>query len=191
MPTTTILYREGNTTSPRMDNVRQQDITIYQNQGVSWVQTGTGGISTWSVDNGNLKMWSLPLGSAIPNQLQVVLDPNLANHYLWEPTQNMTLANYKLLLNQVAPWARIRMEETSKESTVLKPSAELSPAFASLSPKVARFLLMAVDAQIDQHKTLLETANEDDASDLGNDLTLYQMIQEQLQLSLAQISSPS
>ena len=40
------LYRSGNANSPRMDNVRSQDVATYEDNGQAWVMvTLTGGIS--------------------------------------------------------------------------------------------------------------------------------------------------
>jgi|GEM_PF-6638802 len=188
MPTTVNLYRNGNATSPRMDNVRSTDVTIQDRSGVPWVVGGSGGISTYDTRDDRRYWWQLPSGSAVPAGLNLVLDPDLPGHWLWEPGSDMTLANYKQLLLQVAPWERVTL---MSDETGLLDNAPLSPAFAALSPKVARFLLGAVDAQLAQHLGALDTAGEDDASELTNDVMLYRLIQAQLRKRLASLAGPA
>jgi hypothetical protein len=102
--TTVDLFRSGNTTSPKMDNVRtpatnptNADIKTTTIGGVEYVTTGNGGISTFdSVAKVSPTVWKLPKGTTYPNTLTLVSDGN--NHWSWRPTSQMTLADFKAIL---------------------------------------------------------------------------------------------
>ena len=189
MPTFTDLYRNGNSTSPRMDNVRplkdgKGDIAIENREGVQWVEGGSGGISTFNRPRREKNWWELPEGSDIPDQLMVTADTSLPGHFLWEPDEDMTLADYKARLREIRPWNKINLLAT--EGRIVTAETTLSPAFAGLSTKVARLLLAAVEAIHQQHNSMMATASDDDASDLANDAALYALMIEQLRLRLSQ-----
>jgi hypothetical protein len=78
--------------SARMTNVREQDISIYERNGVLWVAANSGGISTFSIVGRGKNWWQLDEGIEIPSELRVVND--YGNHYLWEPSYAMQLENY-------------------------------------------------------------------------------------------------
>lgn len=42
------LYRRGNSTGPRMDNVRPRDVKTFLKNGVVWVEGRSGGVSTFA-----------------------------------------------------------------------------------------------------------------------------------------------
>jgi hypothetical protein len=194
MKTVKDLYRSGNTTSNRMGDVRplvdeggkkKGDIEIVTREGVEWVVAGTGGVSTFTTPRPpSTKWWKLPAESEIPDQLEVTEDTSLPGHYLWEPKEDMTLAQYKELLTSTGPWEKNFLKAT--EGQMESAETTLSPAFAGLSVKVARLLLPAVEAIHQQHNAMIATASEDDASDLANDAALYALIIEQLRLRLSQ-----
>ncbi|MCB8874058.1 Tse2 family ADP-ribosyltransferase toxin [Acidisoma silvae] len=95
--TTVDLYRLGNNASARLDNVRSQDVTHYQNSGMTWVKAGTGGISTFDKPiHGKGRLWHLPAGHDYGTLLLVWNDHG--QHWSWEPTQDMPLDDYKRLL---------------------------------------------------------------------------------------------
>lgn len=100
--TTTNLFRSGNRTSPKMDNVRPQDIPTLTINGVVSVQPGTGGISTFaSAHNLSPTVWKL--NSGYPYNGNLVVAPDHGNHYLWSPRITMSLTDFKALLLLVNP----------------------------------------------------------------------------------------
>lgn len=96
------LYRQGNASSPRMDNVRpNRDIAVYEVGEEAWVNaTLGGGISTFATLKSGKNWWKLSLGTDIPAQLELVNDRN--EHWLWKPRYNMPLEEYKAALRLIA-----------------------------------------------------------------------------------------
>ena len=97
------LYRQGNATSPRMDNVRaNKDVAIFEESGVIWVLASSsdgrspGGISTFANSGIGKNWWRLDAGSEIPNELKLINDHD--NHWLWQPSQVMTIYTYQTAL---------------------------------------------------------------------------------------------
>lgn len=97
--TTVDLYRMGNATSSRMDNVRAKDVETYEENGEIWVVAGSGGISTFATQGSGKNWWKLNQETDIPDELKVVND--YGNHWLWEPSYTMQLDTYKLALRAV------------------------------------------------------------------------------------------
>jgi hypothetical protein len=93
------LYRMGNATFPRLDNVRDQDIEIYEDGNEIWVAANSGGISTFSIRGSGKNWWKLDQGTEIPNELRVVND--YGQHWLWEPSYSMPLNTYQEALQLV------------------------------------------------------------------------------------------
>ncbi|MBD2303422.1 hypothetical protein H6G80_07500 [Nostoc sp. FACHB-87] len=93
------LYRMGNATSSRMDNIRSQDIETYEEDGDILVVAGSGGISTFAVQGIGKNWWKLEKGNDIPNELRLVND--YGNHWLWEPSYTMRMEDYKTALRLV------------------------------------------------------------------------------------------
>ncbi len=100
------LYRQGNATSPRMDNVRSdKDIATFEEEGIIWVMTTLadgilpGGISTFASLGRGKNWWKLDSGIDIPPELQLVNDRE--NHWLWQPNKTMPIDEYKVALKQV------------------------------------------------------------------------------------------
>ena len=99
------LYRSGNATTPKMDNVRAADITQYTGADrTPWVKAGTGGLSTFSAPSNTKNEWSLPAGSFIPDGIVVTNDHD--NHYLFAPTRDMPLSTFVSLLLSISPWTK-------------------------------------------------------------------------------------
>jgi hypothetical protein len=95
--TSTDLYRRGNAGSPRMAHVRiGKDIDVYSQSGVDWVSARSGGVSTFSTPGFGANWWHLPAGSDYPDELAVVNDHG--NHFNWEPSVDMPLADFLTLL---------------------------------------------------------------------------------------------
>jgi len=113
MPQTpVILYRRGNASGPRIDNVRNPnppdplhppDLAIISQGGVLSVIARSGGVSCFDTSPcpGNGTEWYLPKDTGYPAGLYLRGDPNEPGHYTWEPDTDMTLDAYKALLRQV------------------------------------------------------------------------------------------
>jgi hypothetical protein len=95
------LYRRGNATVPRIDNVRPSDIAIISQTGVDWVRSRSGGVSCfdYTPPPGTGRIWYLPAGASYPDELYLRDDGN--GHWNWEPEIDMTLADFKALLAAV------------------------------------------------------------------------------------------
>jgi hypothetical protein len=95
------LYRQGNATSPRIDNVRlNKDIAIYEEGGELLINAALGGgVSTFSRIKLGKNWWKLPQGTDIPDNLSLINDHN--EHWLWQPSYTMTLENYQAALRQI------------------------------------------------------------------------------------------
>ncbi|MEJ6481587.1 hypothetical protein N0Y54_09645 [Nostoc punctiforme UO1] len=61
------LYRMGNATSSRIDNIRLKDIETYEEDGDILVVAGSGGISTFAVQGAGKNWWKLDRGTDIPS----------------------------------------------------------------------------------------------------------------------------
>ena len=99
--TRTDLYRRGNSSNPRMDNVRPVDATSFIHNGVEWVLGCSGGISTFASAGlpGRGKIWRLPAGTSYPDELHLENDHD--DHWSWEPARDMEMARYRALLAAV------------------------------------------------------------------------------------------
>jgi len=86
------LYRRGNANSPRMDNVRTQDVEIYYDNGEVWVVANSGGISTFATQGAGKTWWKLDQSTEIPTELTLVND--YGNHWSWEPSYTMGRDDY-------------------------------------------------------------------------------------------------
>lgn len=103
MPRTpVVLYRLGNASDPKMDNVRPKDIDTFDVNGETWVRAGTGGIST-SQSPGPIKgkWWRLEAGYDYGVLLLVWNDH--ADHWSWEPAKDMRLLDFKDALHSTHP----------------------------------------------------------------------------------------
>lgn len=100
MRTTPIpLYRKGNANSPRMDNVRPQDVETYDENNQVWVVANSGGISTFANQGTGKNWWKLDRGTTIPDELKLVND--YGNHWSWEPGYTMRMDEYKAALRLI------------------------------------------------------------------------------------------
>jgi hypothetical protein len=92
------LFRSGNSSSARLDNVRinvaNPDVDIFADAtGTIWIKANGKGVSTWDAADPNWrKAWCLPAGSSISDHLLVWQDS--PGHWVWEPMTNMPLAHY-------------------------------------------------------------------------------------------------
>jgi hypothetical protein len=94
------LYRMGNAISPRLNNVRPQDVESFEKNGEIWVVENSGGISTFATQGAGKNWWKLDQGTNIPDALSLVND--YGNHWAWEPACTMKLDDYKAALQSVA-----------------------------------------------------------------------------------------
>lgn len=95
--TTVDLFRSGNTTSARMENVRVNDVTQVTEGGVVYVLPNSGGISTFSSSAGvSTTVWKIPKGTVYPDTIKVWNDT--PGHWAWEPASKMTLANFTSIM---------------------------------------------------------------------------------------------
>ena len=98
--TTTDLYRRGNAAGPRMAHVRLgKDIVTFQKSGDDWVAARSGGVSTFSAQGPGTNWWCLPAGFDYPDELCVINDHG--NHYNWEPSVDLPLAEFLAWLASV------------------------------------------------------------------------------------------
>lgn len=98
------LYRQGNATSPRMDNVRPKDVTTYEENGQIWVTASLegekpSGISTFATQKLGKNWWKLDSGTDIPPELRLVNDYN--DHWVWEPSETMPIESYQAALRLI------------------------------------------------------------------------------------------
>jgi hypothetical protein len=93
------LFRGGNASSPRMDNVRPKDIPVDKDDNV---HPGTGGVSTFEQPRaGERNWWKFPAGKSPPADLKPVNDT--PRHWSWEPASTMKLEIYKAKLRSSHP----------------------------------------------------------------------------------------
>jgi hypothetical protein len=95
------LYRLGNRTGPRMNNVRDKEYEAIKDPvDNTYVLQGKGGISTFSTPPTEKKAlrltWRYPSTAPSPNNITVRNDHG--NHYSWEPAERMTLVLYQQAL---------------------------------------------------------------------------------------------
>lgn len=93
------LFRSGNSSSARLDNVRinaaRPDVDTFADAaGQVWVRANGKGISTWdAVDPGwSGRPWCLAAGSPVSDHLRIWQDA--PGHWVWEPVANMPLVHY-------------------------------------------------------------------------------------------------
>ncbi|WP_019065232.1 hypothetical protein [Streptomyces prunicolor] len=178
-----------------MDNVRPVDATIYTLDGVEWVQGMAEGISTYDIRlDSDTRWWTLPGGSDVPAGLTLYDDrANLAHHYLWKPTTDMPLADYKAALRKAAPWTRRKTEEelggrvfTPVRAAALVGHGEVSAEEQPMGweSKTHRYVLAAVDAQVRELRERLarypEGSDAEEQAAAANDLLLYEAISAEI-----------
>jgi hypothetical protein len=204
MATTTVtLYRNGNTTSPRLDNVRDSDVVKFKHDDEEWVRGRQKGISTFDATAKvtakifGPRWWILPEDSAVVDGLYVLNDNEPPGHWLFQPDRDMPLATYIDLLRQQQKtaandgqwegptgkdWPGPGDLTTEQEATLSAMAANARTGPVPLSPKAHDFLLIALDQHIERMEAQIEEAGEDEdtVSDLTNDLVLYSLIRQHL-----------
>ena len=118
------LYRLGNSTSPKLHNVRADDVNTYERNGIVMVVANGKGISL--ITEARLKriekvatgyVWKLPANLPMPSGLALnpdmasILNPGgLPDHYFLCSISDMTLSEYTGLLSKLA----LKLERTRK-----------------------------------------------------------------------------
>ena len=92
------LYRSGNSSSARMDNVRPVDVVTYDNDGVVWVRGRQAGISTFSTRLGGKNVWKAAEGTDYSDDIYVINDHG--NHWAWQPNEDMPFHTFVALMQQ-------------------------------------------------------------------------------------------
>ena len=102
------LYRGGNASSPRMDNVRDTDVLKYKNGNTEWVRAKQRGISTSGNMPSNQKnWWKVPKGTVVSNDIYIVND--YADHWAWAPAKDMPLSDFiKLMQNTNSKFTKLK-----------------------------------------------------------------------------------
>jgi hypothetical protein len=118
--TSIALYRSGNATGPRLNQVRIPpkegtiDIEIYEKEvngeKMIYVDSTSGGISTFDAplpsQNKKVRWWKIPAGTIIPHGLIITKDHSIESinitHYTIRPLNDMPLTEYKKLLRILA-----------------------------------------------------------------------------------------
>ncbi len=106
------LYRLGNASGPRLDNVRPGDVATYERNGVVFVQATGKGISLLTEEAATRRpgwLWRIPKSTPLSQGL--ALHHNTAGHYYLCPTSDMTMAKYQALLLELA----VRCERVRKQ----------------------------------------------------------------------------
>ena len=194
-----------------MDNVRPGEVGEFTLNKVTWVEGESGGISVYDVGKqraGN-RWWELKKYTVIPNDLSLNDDrAGASNHWMFEPATTMPLARYVAALGtlgnlnnwtrlpgQVIPlvsaqWGQVRFSgytpRRSAQGMAAVTDEETPPQAPPLdwSPKVHRYVLEAVAQQILGLRRALsrDGLDDDEHSDIANDLTLYEGIRQALEL---------
>ena len=100
------LYRLGNSTSSRLDHVREEtDVQTYERNGVKFVRATSEGISLLSEERAALVkrggwLWKLP--ARLPLPIGLVLNNDRPGHFALCPASDMTIDEYRTLLSKVA-----------------------------------------------------------------------------------------
>jgi hypothetical protein len=96
------LYREGNSSTPRFDELTPKDVTVYWAAGAGYVRAGQGeGISTLeAIPKPKGKWWVLPKDSEYDDSA-LKLVPDLPGHWQWEPRWDMSVDTYRAALTDV------------------------------------------------------------------------------------------
>jgi hypothetical protein len=111
------LYRSGNASSPRFDNVRDKDIVKYRDPetGLTMAQGMSGGISTFTAPKPENNWWWIRAGTSVPPKLTVTrdhTDPKTGiTHYTVRPSNDMLLADYITQMQSFIGVERLPIEQ--------------------------------------------------------------------------------
>lgn len=100
------LFRVGNANGPRLEHVRDRDITIVFREGLPVVLPETGGISLFNKIHPSLRgiWWKCSAWTAYPEGLDIVCDRERQGlrHYIIQPAYVMELSEFQALLREFA-----------------------------------------------------------------------------------------
>ena len=108
------LFRFGNSTSPKLTNLRRGEVTLFTLHDVATILANEQGISTHNSygmkknarksDTKKLTgwVWRIPTGTSLPDGLKVVKDKKNKGHFLICPTHNMPLQQFVGLLDSLS-----------------------------------------------------------------------------------------
>lgn len=100
------VFRVGNVFGPKLDHVREQDVTILHQANKTIVLPNTGGISAFNKIHPRLRgiWWKCPAGTAYPEELCIICDKEKAGlrHYSIQPAYPMELRAFQAILRQFA-----------------------------------------------------------------------------------------
>jgi hypothetical protein len=97
------LYRFGNAGAPRLDHVRENDVDLYDLDGVMYVRANGRGISLLTEQGAAGKpgwLWRLPKHTTAP--LGLALNPDRPGHVSLCPVTDMSLDSFRALLLELA-----------------------------------------------------------------------------------------
>lgn len=99
------IFRLGNSSSPRLSNVRPRDVNTTEINGVTIIIANGKGISVFDKEGINESpmagwVWRFQANTSIPAGLKLVQDK--AHHFCIAPISNMPLRKYKGLLEEMA-----------------------------------------------------------------------------------------
>ena len=95
------LYRLGNSTSPKLNNVRHQDVDTYENNGILMIHANRKGVSLFNLRELRRResgmagwVWKIPQGTLLPFGLAVHPDRASPGHFFLCPVSVMTMDRY-------------------------------------------------------------------------------------------------
>lgn len=99
------LFRLGNSTSPKLSNVRARDVDTMEVNGITVIIANGKGISVFDREGINKSpmtgwVWRFPPNTRPSVGLKMVQDK--PHHYCISPTQNMPVGKFKGLLEEMA-----------------------------------------------------------------------------------------
>lgn len=111
------LYRGGNSTSPRFDNVRDKDVIKLKdpNTGLIKVRGMSGGISAFTAPRPEANWWWIKAGTVVPPGLVVTRDTTNPKsgitHYTIRPAEDMLLTVYIEHMRKFLGVSKLPLEE--------------------------------------------------------------------------------
>jgi len=103
--TTLDLYRLGNSTSAKLDNLRPgADVVVESRNGQNWVKAGSGGPSAFEMPSGlRGKHWYKLSAGASYDDSRINLWNDAPNHWVFDVAKDMLLADFTAALSEVNP----------------------------------------------------------------------------------------
>lgn len=111
------LYRSGNSSSPRFDNVRDKDVVKFKDPatGLTRVKALSGGVSTFTSPKPENNWWWIKAGTVVPPHLVVTRDhtdpKTRVTHYTIRPATDQFLTDYITQLQNFLGVERIPLQQ--------------------------------------------------------------------------------